>query len=112
MTTTLKDATDYAAWVAGPAAAVYFVAPECGVCGVLRPRIEELFAAAFPRLPLAVVNAGTTPDGAAQAGVFNFPALLVFFEGREFLRKARSFSIGEVQAALGRPYALWLEAAT
>jgi hypothetical protein len=107
MTTALRTSSEYAAWLAAPAAAVYFESPDCAVCGVLRPRIEALLSTRFPRLPLGLVDAAANPELAAQAAVFSFPAFIVLFEGREFLRQARHFSLAELEQALERPYALW-----
>jgi thioredoxin-like negative regulator of GroEL len=107
MVTALKTSSAYAAWVAAPAAAVYFMSPGCGVCAVLRPKVESLIAARFPRISLAIVDAAAAPELAAQAAVFSFPALIVLFDGREFLRMARNFSVTELERALERPYALW-----
>jgi thioredoxin-like negative regulator of GroEL len=103
----LRTSSDYAAWVAGSAAAVYFQSPGCGVCTALRPKIEDLLGKRFPQLPLAVVDAGASPDLAAQAGIFSFPALIVVFDGQEFLRKVRNFSLAELESSLERPYLLW-----
>ncbi|MDD3447878.1 MAG: thioredoxin family protein [Gammaproteobacteria bacterium] len=89
-----------------PAVAIWFSAPGCGVCGVLRPRIRALFEQAFPRVRWLEVDTAAQPALAAQHQVFTIPTLLVFLDGREFLRRARNFSPAEVRDALERPYGL------
>lgn len=102
----LKTCSEYTAWMAGPAAAVYFASP-CGVCEAMWPRVEALFSRHFPKVPLEVVDAAASPDVAAQAGVFTVPVLVVQFGGREFLRRERNFSLVDVEQALDRVYSLW-----
>lgn len=89
-----------------PAAAVYFSGDGCSVCTVLYPKLEAMLAEKFPRVGLGRVNATATPGIPAQLGVFTVPTLLLYFDGHEAQRFARSFSLGEVQQALARPYQL------
>jgi hypothetical protein len=44
------------------------------------------------------------PEVAAQNQVFAAPTILVFFEGRESIRKSRNIGIGELQREIERPY--------
>ncbi|RCX33483.1 thioredoxin family protein [Thioalbus denitrificans] len=89
-----------------PAAAIWFSAPGCGVCSVLRPRVKSLFEQEFPQILWQDVDTAAQPEVAAQHQVFTIPTLLVFLDGREFLRRARNFSPAEVRDALARPYGL------
>jgi thioredoxin-like negative regulator of GroEL len=110
MAAALGNSSELEAWLqASPAAVVYFESPGCGVCTVLRPQLEALIASDFPKLAWAVVDAARAPDAAAQRGLFTFPAVLVFFDGREYLRRVRNFSLGELARELERPYRLWLD---
>lgn len=93
-----------------PAAIVYFSTPDCGVCGVLKPQVTELLRLRFPRLAFAEVDCAAAPDVAAQQGVFAVPALAVYFEGQELLRKVRNFSPAQLADELERPYALYFDA--
>jgi thioredoxin-like negative regulator of GroEL len=94
---------------AAPGVLVYFTGPDCSVCEVLRPRVGALLAQRFPRLQARLVDCAALPAVAARHRVLTVPTVLAFFEGREWVRKSRSFALGELEAALDRPYALLFE---
>jgi hypothetical protein len=50
------------------------------------------------------------PEVAAQNRVFAAPTIVVFFAGRETIRKSRAFGIDELKAEISRPYSLMFEA--
>ncbi|HIP52746.1 MAG TPA: thioredoxin [Chromatiales bacterium] len=87
-----------------PATAVYFTGPQCGVCEVLKPKIAEMIRRRFPRLGLYVVDSSEHADISAAHGVFSVPALLIFFDGREWLRKSRNLSMTRLEEEIRRPY--------
>lgn len=87
-----------------PAVAVYFSAPNCGVCHALRPKIEDLFSEKFPSVKFVHVQIDKSPGISGEYSVFSAPTLLVFFEGKEFLRKVRLMGIQELQEKIERPY--------
>lgn len=87
-----------------PAVLVYFSTQACTVCHVLKPKVEELVMVKFPKLTLLSVQSDRLPEIAAQNQVFTAPTLLVFFDGREYIRKSRNFGIGELSEAITRPY--------
>jgi len=89
-----------------PAVALYFTGPDCGVCRVLLPKLRAAFDGAFPNIPLISVDAARYPAAVAQLHVFAVPALLVFIDGKEVIRRSRNMSPREVVAALARPYGL------
>ena len=87
-----------------PAVAVYFSAPNCGVCHVLRPKVELLFSEEFPLVKFIHIEIDKSPGVSGEYGVYSAPTLLVFFEGKEFLRKVRLMGIQELQEKIERPY--------
>lgn len=89
-----------------PALALYFSADSCGVCHVLYPRLEAMFAESFPKLRLQRVRLEDTVEGAAQLGVLSIPTLIIYLEHREQQRYVRQISVEGVRQDLGRPYAL------
>ncbi len=86
------------------AVAVYFSAPNCGVCLALRPKVEALFSKEFPLVKFVQVEIDKSPGISGEYSVFSAPTLLVFFEGKEFLRKVRLMGIQELQQKIERPY--------
>jgi len=92
-----------------PIAGLYFSGRSCGVCHSLRPKIEALFAEDFPKVPLLEIATEEQPELAAQHSVFTLPVLIIYIDGREGPRFARSFSLDEVREALERPYSMLFE---
>ena len=85
-----------------PALLAYFSTEECQVCKVLKPRVGEMAAAHFPQMKRVFVEINAHPALAARYRVFTVPTLLVFFEGREYIRKSRSFGLDELQSEIAR----------
>ncbi|HOI48012.1 MAG TPA: thioredoxin family protein [Prolixibacteraceae bacterium] len=89
-----------------PAVLAYFSTVECGVCKVLKPKVEEMIFREFPEIKLVYVEINQSPEIAAQNRIFTVPVVLVYFEGREFFRKSRNFGVDELRNELIRPYSL------
>ncbi len=89
-----------------PALLAYFSTPGCNVCRVLAPKLGDLVATDFPRLDCIHVDCALHPSVAAAFSVFAVPTILVFFDGREWLREGRYLALGEFKNALSRPYEL------
>lgn len=105
--TPITDLSHFEQFITGqPAAAIWFSTPDCGVCDVLKPKVAAMLEEDFPALALGYVDCTAAPAIAAQLGIFSVPVLVVWFDGREALRKVRNFSIAEVRAELERPYQL------
>ncbi|MBK5204110.1 MAG: thioredoxin family protein [Polaromonas sp.] len=94
---------------AGPALLVLFGGAHCGVCQVIKPRIESVMAQHFPEIALAYVDCEETPDICAQHGVFTLPVVKLLIEGQVCLEMARSFSLQELTLQVDRIYRLWQE---
>ena len=87
-----------------PGAVVYFSTTACNVCKVLKPKVMSLFAADFPQLRRCFVDCDATPEISAQLSIFTVPTVVVFLDGREFLRESRHFSVELLGAQVARPY--------
>lgn len=84
----------------------YFSHQRCSVCKVLMPKIKQLLEEEFPKMEFRYVNIEEEPEVAASHQVFTVPAILVFFEGREYYRFARNVSLLQLKEAIDRPYHL------
>jgi thioredoxin 1 len=103
----LESSADFAQFIQTRAmSAVYFTAPGCAMCGIIRPKLQGLLAKEFPAVGWGEVDCGAQPELAAQQRVLAVPTLVIYIDGREGLRKSHSFAIGEVAAALERPYGM------
>lgn len=91
-----------------PAVMLYFSAPTCNVCHALKPKLLEAFAENFDAFEIVSVDISKTPEIASHYSVFAIPTLIVFLDGREFLRKSRHMSVGEVVEAVRRPYEIMM----
>jgi thioredoxin 1 len=88
---------------------LYFSAPACNVCHALKPKLTEAIMEHFPTFMIESIDISETPEIASHFSVFAIPTVLIFFQGREFLRKSRHMSVGEVIDAIARPYNLMVE---
>ncbi len=82
----------------------YFSNDDCNVCKVLKPKVYEMLQKKYPEVKFYYVDTKALPDIAAQNRVFTIPTLLVFFEGRELIRKSRYIGINELADEISRPY--------
>ena len=90
-----------------PAVLLLYGGANCGVCQAIKPQLEKLSAEEFPKLVTVYIDCQKSagPLCAAQ-GIFSLPVVQLWFEGQRFAEFARVFSIGDVRAALERPYGL------
>ena len=87
----------------------YFSTEVCSVCKVLKPKVAELIANEFPKMKMISVESDKLPILAAQNRVFTAPTVVIFFAGRETIRKSRAFGVDELKSEIHRPYTLLFE---
>lgn len=83
---------------------VYFSAPTCNVCHALKPKLFEAIEKNFGEFHIVTVDTSVEQETAPHFGVFTIPTVLIFLDGKEFLRKSRHMSVDEVIQAIKRPY--------
>jgi len=83
---------------------VYFSAPSCNVCHALKPKLLEAVEGNFKEIVVESVDISIDEDIAPHFGIFAIPTVLVFLDGKEFLRKSRHMSVDEVISDIKRPY--------
>ncbi len=79
----------------------YFSGPGCGVCGALKPKVEELLRR-HPKVVSLQVDTAESPALAAQESIFSIPAVVLYVRGKESARWARSFGICEIEQRIER----------
>ncbi|WP_457748043.1 thioredoxin family protein [Sulfurimonas sp.] len=87
---------------------LYFSAPTCNVCHALKPKLLDAIESNFKEFVIESVDVSIEQETAAHFNVFAIPTLLVFLDGREFVRKSRHMSIDEVVAEIKRPYEIMI----
>ena len=90
-----------------PLCAVYYSGPGCAVCEQLKPKLFDMLSERFPRLNVAEADCVKERALAAEQSVFTIPTLVVYVEGREAFRYARSFAPAQVAEQLRRPYEMF-----
>jgi len=84
----------------------YFSHEKCGVCQVLKPKIEELIKNHFPKVQLFYIDTQISLEISAQNTVFTNPVVLVYIFGKEHFRKARNMGLQELKNILEKPYSV------
>jgi thioredoxin 1 len=85
---------------------LYFYNDNCAPCKLLRPKVQALIESDFPAMEFFLINTEQSPEVAAEFGVFASPTILVFFEGKEFIRESKNVSISELHFKIVRYYNL------
>jgi len=83
---------------------LYFWGENCNVCHALRPKFKELFDTKFPNIKQIYLDAHQNPEISAYFGVFSVPTMIVFLDGKEFIKEGRSVSLYQLEQQLSRPY--------
>lgn len=104
---TAKTTTDFESLLAeNDAVLAYFSTEICSVCHVLKPKVAEMVASSFPMMRMVYIESDKSPELAAAYRVFTAPTVVVFFAGRETIRKSRAFGVGELKLEIIRPYSM------
>lgn len=83
---------------------VYFSAPTCNVCHALKPKLLQELDKNFAAFKVESVDISVEEDIAPHFGVYAIPTVLIFLDGKEFVRKSRHMSVSEVLDEIKRPY--------
>ena len=107
---TIKAFADFETYLhENDAVLAYFSTEMCSVCHVLKPKVIQMVTESFPNMKMVYVESDKSPELAAQHRIFTAPAVLVFFAGRETIRKSRAFGVDELRLEIMRPYSLMFE---
>lgn len=85
---------------------VYFKNDRCAPCMALRPKVEALVNMEFPELEFLMVDTVQEPLLASAFNVFANPTILVFFEGKEYIRKSKYIGMAELSNEMNRLYTM------
>lgn len=82
---------------------LYFTTPTCSVCHGLQPQIEKILEQ-YPEIRAAHIDSTVVPEAAGQYSVFAAPVLLLFVDGKEYIREARIVHTEQLNAQFSRIY--------
>lgn len=85
---------------------LYFSTPECSVCKVLKPKVEEMVEE-FPNIVLRYIDLEKIELAKGKFSVFTIPTILMFINGKEFIREARYISVEDLRNKILRYYELY-----
>lgn len=88
---------------------LYFNTQSCNVGEALEPKVKNLIDQYFPKMKMFLVDLNFSPEIAANFSAFVEPTILVFFDGKESIRKSRNIGLYELEEAIKRPYQLIFE---
>ena len=86
---------------------LYFSGENCGVCKVLKPKIQEAFLKHYPKIEQIEIPVEQNPKIAGQFNIFSLPTIIVYFDGKEFNKKVRNLSVEAFIDEIKRPYSLY-----
>lgn len=92
-----------------PAVLLYFSTLKCNVCKVLKPKLNLFIEKNFSKIITRFINTEYLPDIAAQNSIFTVPTIIIFFDGKEFIRVSRNFSFDEFHEKISRPYTMFFD---
>lgn len=67
---------------------LYISSTDCSVCHALQPQVQKLMMK-YPEIQLGAINAQDVQEVAGRFSIFTVPVLLLFVEGKEYVREAR-----------------------
>jgi len=88
---------------------LYFSGENCNVCHALRPKFKTLFETKFPEIKQIFLDTEAYRQIALEYQVLSLPTILVFLDGREFIREGRTVSMYQLETQLSRPYTMMFE---
>lgn len=88
---------------------LYFSRDTCSVGEALEPKVIDMLAAHYPKIPFYFVDMDKTPEIAQKFQVQIEPTIVVLFDKKETVRKTRVVSISELKESLERIYQIAFE---
>ncbi|MCY6959410.1 thioredoxin family protein [Clostridium brassicae] len=82
---------------------LYISSTQCSVCHALLPKIKFILKK-YPEIKLKAISIDDYTEVAGEFSVFTIPAVILYINGKEYIRKARFISIEELDRSIGRYY--------
>lgn len=82
---------------------LYISRTNCSVCHGLRPQVQKLMEK-YPKIQLGHVNAEDVETIAGRFSIFTVPVLLLFVNGKEYVREARIVHMDQLDQKINKIY--------
>lgn len=82
---------------------IFLSRDECSVCHALLPQVKALLLQ-FPDIHLGHIDAGVVEEIAGKLMIFTVPVLLLFVDGKEYIREARFVHMQMLEEKISRIY--------
>lgn len=82
---------------------LYISRPNCSVCHGLLPQVQSLMNH-YPNIHLGHINADDVKAVAGRFSVFTVPVLLLFVDGKEYVREARIVHLDQWNEKINKIY--------
>lgn len=89
-----------------PAVLFYFSTLSCSVGEALEPKVRDLVSAEFPKIEFVWIDMNAAPEILGSQQVFVEPTILLYVQGKEYLRRSRNIHVAELQGSIRRIYDL------
>lgn len=90
-----------------PLVLVYFSGELCNVCHALKPKIEGIIQQNFPNVIIVEIPTEKAPVLVGRFRMFSVPAIVLFVEGREYLREVRNISTIDLAQKINKIISLY-----
>ncbi len=87
----------------------YFATESCSVGEALEPKVRNLLTQKYPKLIFSSIDMNSAAVLSAGLQVFVEPTILLYVEGKEFIRKSRHIGLTDLDMAISRIYELAFE---
>ena len=82
---------------------IYISRPGCSVCHGLLPQVQSLMEK-YPKIQLGHVDAEEVEAIAGRFSIFTVPVLLLFVDGKEYVREARIVHMDQFDEKINKIY--------
>lgn len=87
---------------------LYISQPNCSICHGLLPQVEKLMLK-YPKIKMGHLNTDEVKEVAGFLSIFTVPVLLLFVDGKEYIREARIVHLDLLEEKIKKIYENVLE---
>lgn len=84
----------------------YFSTISCSVGESVLPKLKSLFTEHFPNILFCEIDMNRSAELSANCQVFVEPTVLIYFDGKETIRRSRNLGLLEIEQSTKRLYEL------